>query len=97
MENTQFKTPDPALTGYLFALGFEHQSLERNGSQLAFVFTLTPDLRQAIEDYSFNAPVPVRDVIGGYRKAINLIRSARQPKNSKIQEFNSHEDVSIGM
>jgi hypothetical protein len=82
MPHTQFKTPDPALTGYLFARGFEINTVERAATQVAFVFDLTPDVRVAIENYSFNAPVPCRDLIGGYRKALGLIRSARRGNNS---------------
>lgn len=94
MENSQFKSPDPALTGYLISRGFEPEKLERQNSQISFVFTVTPDLRQAVEDYSFNALAPVREVIGGYRKALNLIRSARPIQNSQIQEFKSNADIS---
>ena len=82
---SQFTTPDPALTGYLFARGFEHEGLEHHGGQITFVFALSPSLKAAVEAYAFNPVAPCRDMVGGYRRAMNLIRSAR-PNNSKIQE-----------
>jgi hypothetical protein len=74
-------------------LGLEPLTLEHNASQVTFIFALTPQLKQAIEAYSFNAPAPVRDVIGGYRRALNLIRSARQSNNSRIQGVQNYADA----
>jgi hypothetical protein len=85
MNNSEFKTPDPALTGFLFARGFEHERLERQGSQIAFVFALTPSLKATVEAFVFNPAVPCRDMVGGYRRAMNLIRLTRS-NNSRIQE-----------
>jgi hypothetical protein len=86
-----FKTPDPALCGYLLSLGFEPISLERAGPQFQFVFPLTSAIKQAVADYGLNARTPVRDVIGGYRRALHMIRNARNDfKNSGVQGANEH-------
>ncbi len=92
MDNPEFKTPDPALTGFLMAKGFEASKVDYHNSQIAFVFPVTSELKRAIEDYSFNSLVPVRDLIGGYRRAMTLIRNARQNQNSKFQEYKNHDE-----
>ena len=92
----QFKTPDPSLGGYLISQGFGPEALEWSGAQLSFVFGLTDPLKQAVEGFTFNTLAPVRDVIGGYRRALGLIREARNSKsnNPPIQGVHTNDNCS---
>src|SRR6266852_6884827 len=69
-----FRTADYGQAGYLFALGFVHERLERDGSQIYFHFSASPRLLAALGEYSSNAPVPSRDFFRGLRKAKAIIQ-----------------------
>jgi hypothetical protein len=69
-----FRTADYGQVGYLFALGFTHEQLERDGSQIYFHFAASPKLLAALGDYGSNAPVPCRDFFHALRKAKAIIQ-----------------------
>jgi hypothetical protein len=69
-----FRTADYGQAGYLFALGFPHERLERDGPQVYFHFPASPRLLAALGDYGSNALVPCRDFFHGLRKAKAIIQ-----------------------
>lgn len=69
-----FRTSDYGQVGYLFALGFVHERLECEGSQVFFHFAASPRLLAALGEYGSNAAVPCRDFFHGVRKAKAIIQ-----------------------
>ena len=69
-----FRTADYGQAGYLFALGFTHELVERDGPQIYFHFAASPELLAALGEYASNALVPCRDFFHGLRKAKAIIR-----------------------
>lgn len=69
-----YRTADYGQAGYLFALGFTHEQLEREGPQIYFHFTVSPELLAALGQYGSNALVPCRDYFHGLRKAKAIIQ-----------------------
>lgn len=69
-----FRTADYGQAGYLFALGFSFDRVEREGEQIFFHFPPSPELLTALGEYGSNAPVPCRDFFHGLRKAKAIIQ-----------------------
>ena len=69
-----FRTADYGQAGYLFALGFAHEQVERDGPQIFFHFASSPELLSALGKYGSNALVPCRDFFHGLRRAKAIIR-----------------------
>jgi hypothetical protein len=75
-----FRTSDYGTSGFLMALGFEADRIERNGSQVIFCFPRSPALFSALEAWTSNALVPCRDHFHGLRKAKGIIQHTIQGK-----------------
>ena len=69
-----FRTADYGQAGYLFALGFNYELLERDRWQIFFLFAPSSELLAALGEYSSNKPVPCRDFFHGLRKAKAIIQ-----------------------
>jgi hypothetical protein len=80
-----FRTADYGQAGYLFALGFAHEQLERDGSQIYFHFAASPELLAALGQYGSNAPVPCRDFFHGLRKAKAMIQENTKHAESQYR------------
>jgi hypothetical protein len=80
-----FRTADYGQAGYLFALGFTHEQLERDGPQLYFHFAASADLLAALGQYGSNAPVPCRDFFHGLRKAKAIIQENTRNAESQYR------------
>jgi len=77
-----YKTPDYGIAGYLFARGFDLNSLERNGMQIVFCFERSDQLFDALDDHCDNKLIPCRDHFNGLKKAKAIIQeSIKQVKS----------------
>jgi Domain of unknown function (DUF5659) len=80
-----FHTSDYGQTAFLTARGFPIESSEANGNHVVFHFRSTPELLNAISDYSSNAPIPCRDFFHALRRTKTLIRRNTQNDRSERQ------------
>ena len=70
-----FRTSDYGQAAFLLARGFVLDRTERSGRDVVFHFQSSPELLEAISQYSSNAPVPCRDFFHALRKTKRLIRT----------------------
>ena len=86
---TDYHTSDYGQSAFLLARGFHLQEARPNGNEVHFSFESTPELLNAISDYSSNAPIPCRDYFHALRRTKILIHKNTEDTNDRKRSARS--------